>query len=192
MAEGTPLFFLFTVIKNNAEKITKSTADAFSAFYQEYLPRVFKYISYRVADNFLAEDLTSIVFEKALTRFKTYSAQKAAFSTWIFTIARNTLIDHFRARGRGKDVPLDDTLDRPNDEKSPEQNAIDQEERRALRRCLSRLSPAELEIISLKFSSEMTNRQIAGVLGLSDSNVGVILYRAVRKLKKEFEKWQHG
>lgn len=192
MARGTGVFIFFTVIKNSAEKVTRSTADAFSAFYAQFLPKVFKYISYRVTDNFLAEDLTSAVFEKALVKFKTYSSEKAALSTWIFTIARNTLVDYFRAKGRGQSVPLDETHDRPNDEKSPEQRAIESEESKALRLCISKLSPGEQEIISLKFSGDMTNRQIAGILGLSDSNVGVILYRAVRKLKQDFEKWQNG
>lgn len=55
-----------------------------------------------------------------------------------------------------------------------------------LRECISRLSPKEQEIISLKFGADMNNRQIAKTLGLSDSNVGIILYRAVRKLREEF------
>ena len=61
-----------------------------------------------------------------------------------------------------------------------------------LKRCIARLSPPEQEIVSLKYSSEMTNRQIAGMLGLTESNVGVILYRAVRKLRSEFAGWENG
>jgi RNA polymerase sigma-70 factor (ECF subfamily) len=61
-----------------------------------------------------------------------------------------------------------------------------------LKRCIAKLTPHEQEIVSLKFSSEMTNRQIADMIGLSESNVGVILYRTVRKLRSEFEGWSHG
>lgn len=69
---------------------------------------------------------------------------------------------------------------------SPEDEAIRNEERRRLRMCLAGLSPREKEIISLKFGAELTNRRIAGMLGLSESNVGVMLYRAIRKLRNGF------
>jgi RNA polymerase sigma factor (sigma-70 family) len=185
--------FLFLInLKADGEKIARSTADYFAAFYEQYLPKVFKYVSYRIPDTSQAEDLTSAVFEKALTKFKSYSSEKAAFSTWIFTIARNTLIDYFRKKSTERVVPMDESFDSPDDDKSPEQTAIDEEECRKLRACVAKLSPGEQEIISLKFGADMTNRQIAGMLSLSDSNVGVTLYRAVRKLRSDFEGWQNG
>jgi RNA polymerase sigma factor (sigma-70 family) len=175
-----------------AEKVAGSVAAAFAAFYEQYLPKIFQYMSYRVGDRYLAEDLTSAVFEKALTRFSQYKAEKAAMSTWVFRIARNTLIDHFRVRGREPTIELDAALDKPGEGKSPEDAAIENEEGQMLRRCLARLAPHEQEIVSLKFSAEMTNRQIADLLGLSESNVGVILYRTVRKLRSEFKVGRNG
>lgn len=168
------------------ERIAKSTAEAFTEFYNNYLPKIFRYISYRVSDTYLAEDLTSVVFEKALTKFKSYRSDKSALSTWIFRIARNTLIDNFRASSRQKNIPLDQMADDPKDGSTPEQMLLEKEENQLLRRCILRLSPKEQEIISLKFGADMNNRQIAGILGLSDSNVGIILFRAVRKLRSDF------
>jgi RNA polymerase sigma-70 factor (ECF subfamily) len=175
----------------NIEKVGKSTAEAFSAFYEEFLPKVFRYVSYKITDKYLAEDLTATVFEKALTKFNTYSSKKAAISTWIFAIARNTLIDHFRVSHREKTVQLDEAIEIPQDNKSPEQIAIDEENWQMLQKCVLKLAPNEREVISLKYSAQMTNRQIANVLGLSDSNVGVILYRAIRRLRDDFGGWQH-
>jgi RNA polymerase sigma-70 factor (ECF subfamily) len=149
-------------------------------------------MSYRVADVHLAEDLTSTVFEKALTKFKSYSPEKAAISTWIFRIARNTLIDHFRASGRRKTVPLEEMDTQPKTDVTPERKFLEKEEAGILRKCLEKLSPKEREIISLKFGAEMNNRQIAGLLGISDSNVGVILFRAVRKLRDDFAERRDG
>jgi RNA polymerase sigma factor (sigma-70 family) len=180
--------FIFHILTNmNVGKVARSTADAFAAFYEQYLPKIFRYISYRITDTYLAEDLTATVFEKAISRFDQYRPEKAALSTWIFRIARNTLIDHFRARSHERTVPLDAAADQPGDSKSPEQMMVEQEECQMLKRCVSKLAAHEQEIVSLKFSSEMTNRQIAEMLGLSESNVGVILYRAVRKLRDYFE-----
>ena len=87
--------FIFGMLAEIGDRIKQSTAEAFAQLYDQYLPKVFRYMSYRIVDTHMAEDLTSTVFEKALTKFKTYDSEKAGFSTWIFSIARNTLIDHY-------------------------------------------------------------------------------------------------
>jgi len=71
--------------------VPSSTAELFGHLYEQYLPRIFQYVSYRVGDRTTAEDLTSDIFNKALTNFTKYDSRKAAFSTWVFSIARNTL-----------------------------------------------------------------------------------------------------
>ncbi len=167
------------------EKVGSAAAETFAGLYEEYLPRVYRYISYRITDVPTAEDLTSTVFEKALTKFRSYNPEKAAFSTWIFSIARNTLTDYFRVSRKRQTVQLDD-LAAAVPAESPEDESDRNEELRMLNICLARLSGPEQEIISLKFGAEMTNRQIARELALTESNVAVIVYRAVRKLRDSF------
>lgn len=173
------------------EEVTRNTAEAFAGLYEQYLPKVFRYISYRVANIHTAEDLTSVVFEKALTRFASYSSEKAAFSTWIFSIARNTVIDHYRMSHKEQTLQLDNLPDPASDKPSPEEEAVRAEELQKLHSCLAQLPQQEQEIISLKFGGEMNNRQIAVMLGLGESNVGTIIYRAVRKLRDSFKGWQN-
>lgn len=160
--------------------------EAFAELYEENLPKVFQYIGYRVGNVQLAEDLTSVVFEKALSKFSSYRSDKASFSTWLLTIARNTVIDHYRVRTSQQTVVLNETVEVA-DGVSPEEEVVKNEERRRLQVCLTRLSREEQEIISLKFGSELTNRRIAGMLGLSESNVGVKLFRAIGKLRDCFK-----
>ena len=169
------------------EKIGKSSADAFAELYMEYLPKVYRYISYRITDQPVAEDLTSVVFEKALTKFKSYQSDKAKFSTWIFTIARNTLIDHYRVSRKQQSAELEDGINPTSSGSSPEDERDRADEVMILHSCLAELSSSEQEIISLKFGAEMTNRQISKMLSLSESNVGIIIYRAVRKLRDRFK-----
>ncbi|MBI2934038.1 MAG: sigma-70 family RNA polymerase sigma factor [Chloroflexi bacterium] len=164
------------------EQATPGLAQTFTQLYEQYLPKVYRFISYRVADIHMAEDLTSLVFEKALTGFTSYNPNKAAFSTWIFSIARNTVIDHFRTSRKDRTLQLDDMPWVPDGKASPEDEAIRAEESRRLAFCMSTLGNNEQEIISYKFGGEMNNRQISAMLGLSESNVGTIIYRAVRKL----------
>jgi RNA polymerase sigma-70 factor (ECF subfamily) len=158
----------------------------FADFYEQYMPKVFGYISYRVNDRQTAEDLTSAVFEKALGAFATYDPRKAGMSTWVFTIARNTLTDHFRAAQTHKTVVLDETMDFTAENCDPEEDLLKADEVRKLRELIAGLSQSERGIISLKFGAGLTNREIARTLGLSESNVGVIIYRTVRKLRDEF------
>lgn len=174
------------------DKDTRSVTEIFTELYELNMPKIFRYFSYRTSDIHLAEDLTSVVFEKALTKFGLYQSDKASFVTWLFAIARNTLIDYYRKSRRQVTIPLEDYIVGSSEDNSPENEALKREEIKKLKMHLSSLPPREQEIVSLKFGAEMTNRQIAGILGLSESNVGIILYRTVRKLRNSFMGWQNG
>jgi len=173
-------------------RTTGGNTEAFGGLYEQYMPDIYKYIHYRVGNIHLAEDLTSTVFEKALKGFSRYISDRASFFTWLMTIARHTVIDHYRQQSRRKDMPLEAANDISSDNSSPEREAVRREELKRLRLCLERLSRLEKEIVSCKFGAEMNNRQVAGILSLSESNVGTILYRAVRKLRDCFREWQNG
>jgi RNA polymerase sigma factor (sigma-70 family) len=186
------LFLIMNAENSNATAaIPVSTAELFGRLYEQYLPRIFQYMSYRVGDRTAAEDLTSDIFNKALTNFTKYDSGKATFPTWIFSIARNTLIDYYRRRSREQKLQKEAESKVLAFSTSPEEEASRLEEVRKLRDCLSLLNMNEQELISLKFSGEMTNREISQIIGLSESNVGTILCRAVRKLRDGFSRWQH-
>jgi RNA polymerase sigma-70 factor, ECF subfamily len=93
-----------------------------------------------VADKYIAEDLTSAVFEKALTKFKSFDAEKASFSTWLFTIAHNTVIDHYQLRTREQDLEKEKTVFIAAEYTSVEEEAVKTEEFKKLRSCLSQLN----------------------------------------------------
>jgi RNA polymerase sigma-70 factor (ECF subfamily) len=164
----------------------------FAELYDEFMPKVYRYISYKVNNVQLTEDLTSIVFEKALDNFERYSSDKAAFSTWIFSIARNTLIDYYRTNAKKQTESLDESFDIMSEDDSPNEELEKKEEREYLRRCLLKLPAEEQEIIRLKFAAEFNNRQIAKILGLSESNVGVKLFRSLKKLGEAFKESYNG
>ena len=135
-------------------------------------------------DGYVAEELTSVTFEKAWKARRRYEKDKSAFSTWVFSIARNTAIDYLRRQG--KEIELD--------VKNVDVNSVSieeiyekQEEAHHLSKVLSILDNREKELIGLKYGADLTNRKIADITGLTETNVGTILHRTINKLREEWE-----
>ena len=150
--------------------------------YKEYLPRVYNFFRYRVSDQSLAEDLTAATFEKAWRGRSRFRRDLSAFSTWLFTIARNVAIDQFRRREQ--DVPLEAVREQAN-QVSLEETVQRNYDFARLSALLSQLPMRERELIAFKYGAGLNNREIARLTHLSASNVAVILYRVVEKLRMQ-------
>jgi RNA polymerase sigma-70 factor (ECF subfamily) len=155
------------------------------AVYREEMPRVFNYLRYRGLDRATAEDLTSATFEKAWRARDRYRRDRAAVLTWLLAIARNVAIDHFR-RTR-PEVPL--VEDAARDEETPETAALRAGQSLRLAELLRALPERERELLALKYGADATNRAIATLTGLSESNVGTILHRTIGALRA---RWDEG
>jgi RNA polymerase sigma-70 factor (ECF subfamily) len=153
------------------------------AVYREELPRIYNFFRYRVYDEALAEDLTSITFEKAWRARERYRRDLAAFSTWLFAIARNVAAEHFRRQQR--EVSWEDISDAI-DSATPEVAALQDAELKHLAILLAKLDERERELLALKYGAELSNRAIARVTGLSESNVGTILHRTILRLRAQW------
>lgn len=152
--------------------------------YAEQLPRVHNFFRYRLGDTAEVEDLTARTFEKAWRARHRYRRDLGGFATWLLTIARNVAIDHLRARQRHE--PLDVAAAVPSADTTPEQHALQQADAQRLAALLATLQPRQRELIAMKYGADMTNRAIARATGLSESNVGTLLHRAVEALR---ERW---
>src|SRR5262245_33842009 len=153
--------------------------------YAEQLPRVFNFFRYRVGNTADAEDLTARTFEKAWRSRARYCQDLSGFPTWLLTIARNVAIDHLRARRPL--VPIDAAAAVASPTRTPEAQVQRHYAADRLERLLKRLTPRERELIAFKYGAEMTNRAIARATGMSESNVGTILHRAVEALRAQWE-----
>jgi RNA polymerase sigma-70 factor, ECF subfamily len=154
------------------------------AVYREEMPRVFNYFRYRGFDRETAEDLTSATFEKAWRARDRYRRDRAAVSTWLLAIARNAATDHFR-RSRVA-VPLAEG--ELGDPETPETQALREADSRRLRALLATLPERERELLALKYGAGATNRAIATITGLGESNVGTILHRTIGTLRDRWTK----
>lgn len=157
--------------------------DAFTALYKYYFTRVYNYVHYRVNDYHAADDLTSHIFEKVFSRLNYYSSEKAAFSAWVFSIARNAITDYYRSKKRSHLTSLEITEELTDSEPDPAHKVAFNETQLHLKKALAKLNKRERDIIALKFWSGFSNRYIARLIGISESNTGVILFRAMRRLR---------
>jgi len=159
----------------------------FTELYDRYFNKVYNYVRYHVRLPDETDDVTGRVFEAALNKFETYDAARAPVQAWLFTIARNAVIDWARARNKRSEVPLDDAAEQAGTEPRADAALEKKEEAGMLLEAVAGLDERSRDIIALKFSSGMTNRDIALMTGLGESNVGIVIYRAVKKMQAALE-----
>lgn len=169
-----------------AKKIKEGTNIPFGKLYEAYEPKIKKFFLARSNDETLAQDLTSKAFIKALDGLDSYQWQGLPFSSWLFRIARNIFFDHLRSTRGKTTLSFDETIQPKGESEVPafEQLAHADEEE-WLAHLLFTLQPREREIIYLKFYEGLTNRAIAKVTKLSETNVGTILYRTLKRLRND-------
>ncbi len=171
------------LIVNDRQPVSADISAIFDAFFT----RVYNYIRYRVQDARVADDLTAVVFEKVVMHLASYQPERAPLETWLFAIVRHVVVDYLRAQRRRRWLPIDLLRHHPDQTPAPENTLINRETTDELLRTVAGLPDRERELIALRFGATMTNRQIAALTGLTESNVGVILHRALRKLRRQLE-----
>ncbi|HMQ53375.1 MAG TPA: sigma-70 family RNA polymerase sigma factor [Anaerolineae bacterium] len=165
------------------------TALDFAELFETHYSRLYAYIRSKVNDRETAEDLTAATFERAFSRSQMFDPEKGSFTTWLFSIGRNLVINHYTTTSR-KPAPynLDEMAEIPAAHLSPEQVLLRQEQHLLLAEALPTLSERDQEIIQLKFFGRVSNRDIAQMLDLKEKTVSVIVLRALQKLKTRLER----
>jgi RNA polymerase sigma-70 factor (ECF subfamily) len=158
----------------------------FSAVYDEHIWQVYGFFAYRLRSRADAEDLTQQTFERALRSWQRYDASKASVATWLLVIARNLLVDHFRADRTRRNQPLDE-LESEQGQLAAPADRPDLGVEPGLERALAALGDREREIIALRFGGELTGPEIAEATGLALANVQQILSRSLRRMRAELE-----
>jgi RNA polymerase sigma-70 factor (ECF subfamily) len=157
--------------------------DGFVETYKQYYPRLFAYIYARVGNAHQSEDIVSDVFERVYLKLDSLR-DRDAMATWLFTIARNAIVSHVRKYSRETVVGHDVMRELLPATASVESEVMHREDLAGITRAVRTFSQREQDIIALKFDAELANAQIARVMGLTEQNVRVIIFRTIRKLRK--------
>ena len=146
--------------------------------YNEYADDIYRFLFVHVRDVPTAEDLTADTFTKAWNRLETFDGKQPR--PWLYAIARNCLTDHWRKK---RPVPLDDGIDIEDDAPPPEEALDNKLRARRVVEAVSKLPVDMKSVVTLRFLQGFSVRDTAQALGLSEANVRVVQYRALRKLK---------
>lgn len=154
----------------------------FAHIYEEFFPRLYGYVFHRVNDAAIAEDLVSQVFFKALGNLRKYDAAKGQISTWLYTIASNTLIDHYRQND------TIETIDEWHEETIATEDDLSQEmdfeaDYVKIMAALHRLPGKTQEIITLRIFEELSFVEIARIIGIGESGAKMSFARWIEIIK---------
>jgi RNA polymerase sigma factor (sigma-70 family) len=156
----------------------------FDRAYQDHSTAVFGFFAYRLSSRADAEDLTQLTFERALRAWGRYDPARSQPSTWLLAIARNTLIDHYRAAARTRQITLEEM---GADEPASAPDAVDLGISGELLNALRLLSARDREVVALRYGADLNGPEIAQVTGLSLANVQQILSRSLRRMRGALE-----
>lgn len=172
---------------NELAERAKNDKEAFGELYDYFFPRVYSYIFGKVKNSNQADDIISITFEKVFMKLDDYDSTKGAFSTWIFRIAINEMNNLFRGQTRRNEAAWEDFFNPADSRNTPEQQMVSDEGDRHLLIAMEKLGEREKKIVSLKYFADVSNKEIAEMLDMTPSNVGVVLHRTLEKLRKILE-----
>ena len=164
-----------------AAPITTPTPAGFEALYRDTVEDLFAYVATLLRDRSAAEEVVATAVERAYRRLGTYDPRRGTQRQWVFGIARHAALDELRRRRRSAALAADpaDTAAATTDDHAP-----DPLRRAAVRAALAGLEPRDRELIALKFFGGFDNAEIGALLGISASNAGTRLHRAVQRLRE--------
>jgi RNA polymerase sigma-70 factor (ECF subfamily) len=166
------------------ERAQHGDRDALEELYLLHFDRIYGYLRVSVGNRHDAEDLTTQTFLRMLESIGHFRWQSAPFSAWLFRIAHNLAVDHFRARQR---VQVEDEVPEPSrdDESSAEEQALDEIAQLGMLGLIEQLPAEQRQVLTLKFVFGFRNSEAAGILGKTEGAVKSLQHRALESLERQ-------
>ena len=155
--------------------------EAFAQLYEEHFNKIYRYVTLRIGDEMEAEDVTQQVFVNTLQSISSFKWRGISFSAWLFRIAHNQAVDYLRKKKRAA-LPLDESL--TDSDSNPQLIAEDKQDIEQLLQATKKLTEAQREVISLRFTSGLPIAEVAKVMGKSQGAVKALQHSAIVALRK--------
>mgnify|MGYP003834825341 CR=1 FL=1 len=163
---------------------TKKDPEAFGQLYDLYIDKIYRFVYFKVNSKEDTEDITSAVFLKVWGYLIEYTEKEIdSFSGLVYRIARNAVIDFYRSRAIHKEYPIDILEETPTDDNNYHKVEVNQEVEKIMKD-IKKLKYEYQEVLILKYVDELEIAEIAEILGRGQTNIRVIMHRAIKKLKE--------
>ncbi len=169
--------------ENVLSKAIEGDLEAFSVLYKENIQRIYTYIYYRTGNKHDAEDLTARVFQRALSHIRKYEDKGVPFSAWLYRIAHNLVANWHRDHSRKKEISIDETPMELPDIEMPESSMIKNQEIGELMTYVRTLPADRQMLLILKFVDDLTNQEIAAIMGKSEGAIKSLYHRTLLQLR---------
>lgn len=178
-----------TEIEKQIVLAAKTDPESFAKLYDYYFPKVYAFVASKIYDQDKAEDLVSDIFMKMLKALPNFEWRGLPFGAWVFRIARNRINDYLRDLKKNNFVDLENIKEshHQKESESPVAKAKQSELHTKVAEVMASLPEREADVVKLKFFAELSNKEIAKALDITESNVGVIIFRTLKVLKPELE-----
>jgi len=168
--------------KKAIARCQKGDGEAFGEIYDSYIKKIYDFVYYKTMHKQTAEDLTSDIFMKAFEKIKSFNPQKGTFSSWIYKISRNTVIDHYRT------FKKEDSIHDIWDLSSKEDLLCDVDDKISVEKISKYLSGLDADLRDMavmRLWQGLSHAEIAQILGKTESAVKMSYSRILSKMKKE-------
>ena len=154
-------------VRGLVKKAKTRDPDAFGMLYDEYVDQIFRYVYYKVGNLTESQDLTGQTFLKAFENIDSYEMRDVAFSSWLYRIAHNLVVDFFRRESKRESVPIDDQPPTASPSGNPVELVLADLESERLYKAMHKLTHNQREVLVLKFIDNLSNAQVAEIMGIS-------------------------
>jgi RNA polymerase sigma factor, sigma-70 family len=172
-------------------RAAKGDREAFGILYERYVGRIYNYIYYRTGNVSDAEDLTSRVFNRAISHIGLYRNVGVPFSAWLYRIAHNLVANWHRDNSRRQEVPLEDNHLTHQRGEHPEITLERSEELESLLTVIRKLPDDRQQLLILKFVENMSNAEIGMIMNRSEGAIKSLYHRTLLSLREELERMDH-
>jgi RNA polymerase sigma-70 factor (ECF subfamily) len=177
--------------KNLVERARGGESEAFGLLYDYYLPKIYRFVLLKVGHREEAEDLVHQTFLKAWENIEQYRSLGYPFGSWLYRIARNTVIDYYR--GNVPNISIEDISQEVLSEKQTETGLLEAKmEWTKILEIIGNLNAVEQDVIIMRFVDDLTHKEIGKAIGKSEGATKIIQHRALKSLKILFEKNDRG
>jgi len=157
---------------------------AFAQLYEAYFDRIYRYIVLKTGDRTEAEDMTQQVFLKAMEALPSYKWKNVPFSAWLYRIAHNQVVDNLRRAGHRQTSELNEEISQADPGGNPQHQAEVSLDMQQLVAASRHLTPAQREVIYLRFASDLPIAEVARIMKRSEGAVKALQHSAVQALRK--------